>query len=147
MPMWCGQSKVHKVIAAHRKELTPPNQPKFTSKTDPDSLAGYVFDQFPKQIPDSEFPYGPLAPLIMLWGWELTGPRSEDRFHQFYRQHMGTGSSGCRTMTLLQTTGLQKLLNDTDGSQVKSAFLRYYEILESTEPCGSDTAKKSQTNR
>ena len=115
---YCERTKVHKVIAAHRNKLMPPNQPNFTSQTDPALLWDYVSSQFPKPSPDSECPFGPLATLIMLWGGELTGPRSLDRSHMFYRQHMGTGYSGIRFMTLLETTGLQKLLKDTDGSQV-----------------------------
>ena len=137
--MLCGQSKVHKVIAAHRNKLMPPNQPNFTSQTDPSLLWDYVSSQFPKQSPDSEFPFELLATLIMLWGFELTGPRSQDYRHQFYRQYMGTGSSSHRIMVLLETTGIQALLKTTDGSQVTNAFLRYYEITPSTGPCGSDT--------
>ena len=135
--VWAEQSP--KVTAPHRQQLMPPNQPPFTSATDPDSLWDYAPSQFPKQSPDSEFPYELLATPIMLWGFELTGPRSQDQRHQFYRQYMGTGSSSHRIMVLLETTGIQALLKTTDGSQVTNAFLRYYEITPSTGPCGSDT--------
>lgn len=138
--MWCERTKVHKVVAAHRNELMPPNQPNFTSQTDPALLWEYASSQFPKQSPDSEFPFELLATLIMLWGFELTGPRSQDHRHQFYRQYMGTGSSSQRIMVLLDKTGIQTLLKTTDGSQVMNVFLRYYEILQSTGSCVSDTA-------